>query len=124
MSETEYKKKEVSLETNFTLGKVNLKLLLFSKTTQKVYLDVEQEFILITIGSGPGAEDSACVDLEGEWSESSKVGTVLRISSDGMGWMRSSPVMWMRSSRVVRASDRQCRSRNCPWFDPSILRHS
>jgi hypothetical protein len=34
---------------------------------------------------------------------------------------------WMRimsSSRVVRASDRQCRSRNCPGFDPSIPRHS
>ncbi len=30
----------------------------------------------------------------------------------------------MRSSRVVRASDSQCRSRNCPGFDPSILRHS
>jgi hypothetical protein len=29
---------------------------------------------------------------------------------------------WMRSSRVVRASDIQCRSRNCPGFDPSILR--
>ncbi len=26
--------------------------------------------------------------------------------------------------RVVRASDSQCRSRNCPGFDPSILRHS
>ncbi len=30
----------------------------------------------------------------------------------------------MRSSRVVRASENQCRSRNCPGFDPSILRHS
>ncbi len=30
----------------------------------------------------------------------------------------------MRSSRVVRASDRQFRSRNSPGFDPSILRHS
>ncbi len=30
----------------------------------------------------------------------------------------------MRSSRVVTASDSQCRSRNCPGFDPSILRHS
>ncbi len=46
------------------------------------------------------------------------------------GWMRSSRVwmrssrVWMRSSRVVRASDSQCRSRNCPGFDPSILRHS
>ncbi len=29
----------------------------------------------------------------------------------------------MRSSRVVRASDSQCRKRNCPEFDPSILRH-
>jgi hypothetical protein len=29
----------------------------------------------------------------------------------------------MRSSRVVRASDSQCLSRNCPGFDPSILRH-
>jgi hypothetical protein len=27
----------------------------------------------------------------------------------------------MRFSRVVRASDCQCRSRNCPGFDPSIL---
>jgi hypothetical protein len=32
--------------------------------------------------------------------------------------------MWMRSGRVVRASDILCRSRNCPGFDPSILRHS
>jgi hypothetical protein len=30
----------------------------------------------------------------------------------------------MRSSRVVRASDSQCRCRNCPGFDPSILRRS
>ncbi len=30
----------------------------------------------------------------------------------------------MRSSRLGRASDSQCRSRNCPGFDPSILRHS
>jgi hypothetical protein len=43
--------------------------------------------------------------------------------------MRSSRVWmryirrWMRSSRVVRASDSQCRSRNCTGFDPSILRH-
>ncbi len=32
--------------------------------------------------------------------------------------------MWMRSSRVVRASDCQCRSRNSPGLNPSILRHS
>ncbi len=32
--------------------------------------------------------------------------------------------MWMRSSRVVRASHSQCYSCNCPGFDPSILRHS
>ncbi len=32
--------------------------------------------------------------------------------------------MCMRSSRVVRASDSQWRSRNCPGFNPSILRHS
>ncbi len=31
---------------------------------------------------------------------------------------------WMRFSRVVRASDSRCRSRNCPGFDLSILRHS
>ncbi len=30
----------------------------------------------------------------------------------------------MRSSRVVRASDSQCQSRNCLGFDHSILRHS
>ncbi len=29
----------------------------------------------------------------------------------------------MRSGRVVRVSGRQCRSRNCPGFDPSILQH-
>ncbi len=42
-------------------------------------------------------------------------------------WMRSSRVwmsgwdlaeLWMRSSQVVRASDSQCRSCNCPGFDP------
>ncbi len=32
--------------------------------------------------------------------------------------------MRMRSSRVVRASDCLCRSRNSPGFHPSILRHS
>jgi hypothetical protein len=30
----------------------------------------------------------------------------------------------MRSSRVVRSSDSQCQSRNCPGVDPSILRNS
>jgi hypothetical protein len=30
----------------------------------------------------------------------------------------------MISSRVVSASDILCRSRNCTWFDPSILRHN
>ncbi len=30
----------------------------------------------------------------------------------------------MRSSWVVGASNSQCRSRNCPGFDPSMLRHS
>ncbi len=29
----------------------------------------------------------------------------------------------MRSSRVVRVSDSQCRSLNCPGFDSNILRH-
>ncbi len=36
-------------------------------------------------------------------------------------------VVWrqkLRCSLVARASDSQCRSRNCPGFDPSILRHS
>ncbi len=33
-------------------------------------------------------------------------------------------IPWMRSSRVVRASDCQCRSRKSPEFNPSILRHS
>ncbi len=32
--------------------------------------------------------------------------------------------LWMRSSLMVRASDCQCRSRNSPGFDSSILRHS
>jgi hypothetical protein len=31
---------------------------------------------------------------------------------------------WMRSSRVVRASDCQRQSRNSPGLVPSILRHS
>ncbi len=30
--------------------------------------------------------------------------------------------MWMRSSQGVKASDCQCRSRNSPGLDPSILR--
>ncbi len=37
--------------------------------------------------------------------------------------MRSS-LLRMRSSLVVRASDCQCTSCNCPGFDPSIRRHS
>ncbi len=32
--------------------------------------------------------------------------------------------LWMTSSRVVRASYIQCRRRNCPVFDPSILQNS
>jgi hypothetical protein len=32
--------------------------------------------------------------------------------------------MWMRSSRVVRASDSQWQSRNGSRFDPSIFRQS
>jgi hypothetical protein len=32
--------------------------------------------------------------------------------------------LWMRSSRVVRASGCQCQSRNSPGFDRSILRQS
>ncbi len=41
----------------------------------------------------------------------------------GRVWMRPSRA-WMRPNRVVTASDSQCRSRVCPGFDPSILRHS
>ncbi len=37
-------------------------------------------------------------------------------------WKRMTSLM--RSSLVVRASDCQCRSRNSPGFDPSILPHS
>ncbi len=32
--------------------------------------------------------------------------------------------LWMRSSRMDRASDRQCQSRNSPGFIPSIHRHN
>ncbi len=38
-------------------------------------------------------------------------------------WMRFRR-MWIKFSRVVRASDHQCQSRNIPGFDPSILRDS
>jgi hypothetical protein len=44
-----------------------------------------------------------------------------RSSPDCQG--RQLYAMWMRYSRVVRASDSQCRTRNCPGFDPSILRN-
>jgi hypothetical protein len=33
-------------------------------------------------------------------------------------------LLWMRSSRVARASGCQCQSRDSPGFDPSIHRHS
>ncbi len=33
-------------------------------------------------------------------------------------------LVWMRSSRVVRASSCQCQSRSSPGFDPIIHRHS
>jgi hypothetical protein len=32
-------------------------------------------------------------------------------------------IRWMRSSRVITASDCQCQSRNSPGFDPSLLLH-
>ncbi len=38
-------------------------------------------------------------------------------------WMRSSRV-WKEFSRLARASDCQCQSRNSRGFDPSVLRHS
>jgi hypothetical protein len=59
------------------------------------------------------------------WEDVNRVG-------DGMGWDLADNgwyladcgwdlvELWKRSSRVVRASD----CRNCPGFDPSILRHS
>ncbi len=52
-----------------------------------------------------------------------------RIGWDLAEWVRSSRVEWDLaeldgSSRTVSASDSQCRSRNSPGFDPSILRHS
>ncbi len=40
------------------------------------------------------------------------------------GWDLAEVELWMRSSRMVRASGCQCRSRISPGFDPSILRHS
>jgi hypothetical protein len=40
-------------------------------------------------------------------------------------YMHSVCAEWLESrSLVVRASDSQCRGRNCPRFDPSILLHS
>ncbi len=39
-------------------------------------------------------------------------------------YIHRSSLVWMRSNLVVRVSDCQCRSRNSPGFDPSILRHS
>ncbi len=59
------------------------------------------------------------------------VSTVSTVSTYLSTYMRSSPVcrwdlaeLWMRSSRMVRVSDSQCVSRNCPGFYPSILPHS
>ncbi len=59
------------------------------------------------------------------WMRSSRVGmrSGRVFMRSGRVWMRSGRG-WMRSGRLVRASDSQCRSHNCPWFDPSILRHS
>jgi hypothetical protein len=54
---------------------------------------------------------------------------LIKNSTTGNGW-ELADCGWdlaeygMRSSRVVRASDCQCRSRNSPGFDPCILRHS
>ncbi len=48
----------------------------------------------------------------------------INIELDKKGNLRRIRTSWMRSSLVVRASDCQCRSRNSPGFDPSILRHS
>jgi hypothetical protein len=65
-------------------------------------------------------------DLAELWMRSSRVW----MRSIAELWMRSSWVLmwsswvWMRSSRVVRAFDCQCRSRDSPGFDPSIRRHS
>ncbi len=40
---------------------------------------------------------------------------------DNKGRVRRKKKRWMRSSRVVRASDCQCQSRISPGFDHSII---
>jgi hypothetical protein len=51
------------------------------------------------------------------------LGTVCYFSSSSYVHVKLSVLLWMTPSRVVRASDCQCRSRNRPVFDPSFLRH-
>ncbi len=53
---------------------------------------------------------------------SMKKGTTLHISLPFSVLLSRLPCMRYLGSG--RASERQCRSRNCPGFDPSILRHS
>ncbi len=65
--------------------------------------------------AGGGGGGGSCVGLS-QWVQ-------LCTWSPNKFW-RSYSILWMRFSRVVRASDSQYRSRNCPGFDPSMLRHS
>ncbi len=61
--------------------------------------------------------------------ENSSFETAISMRSSRV-WMKSSRMcmrstrLWIISRRVVRASDSQYRSRNCPGFDHIILRHS
>ncbi len=48
----------------------------------------------------------------------------INIHTDDTSLRMRSSLAWMRSSRVVRASDCQCTSCNGPGFNPSIRRHS
>ncbi len=69
---------------------------------------------------GEGAGSS----LHCQVSASSQHPRIFRpLSCRSRGKGRSVNFRLIRSSRVIRASDCQCRSLNSPGFDPSILRH-
>jgi hypothetical protein len=73
----------------------------------------------------PQTDDNDCrTDVQGETDYGNFVVLLYRGLRVWISFGSPSRMRLMRSGRVVRASDSQCRSRNCPGFDPSILRHS
>ncbi len=86
-----------------------------------INLSIERDLRRFKITTDIGWEEKTMEHQNEEKIHGKKCNAMVRNLSASTD-IRSS--LWMRSNRMVRTSDRQCRSRNCSGFDPSILWYS